>query len=151
MPIAYGAGRLGDCGNLCRQAGMKKPLIVTDKGSKNLPFINALQQHLTEAGLPSAIYADISPNPRDAEIAAGKTQYQQGQHDGIIALGGGNGMDAGKAICLTANNDIDIADFDYNKRARCLRIQRVSAIDLYSEHRRHWCRNRKHGDDYRHR
>jgi len=115
VPIAYGPGRLAGIAGFCRTAGMTCPLIVTDRGSGDLPFIGALQGYLTDAGLSHALYSNISPNPRDDEIAAGRAQFRAGGHDGVIAIGGGSGMDGGKAVALVANNDIDLWAFEYEQ------------------------------------
>ncbi len=115
IPIAYGPGRLKEIGRMCSTIGMTRPLIVTDRESRDLPFIAELVGYLEANGLPSNIYADISPNPRDREIAAGREMFRRGDHDGIIAIGGGSGMDGGKAIALVANNDLDLWSFEYEK------------------------------------
>ncbi len=60
-----------------------------------------------------ALFFDISPNPKDDEIAKGCSKFQSGHHDAIIAIGGGSAMDGGKAICLTANNNLDLWDFEW--------------------------------------
>jgi len=114
VPIAYGPGRLKELASLCAQAGMRNPLIVTDRGSRDLPFIADAQTYLQAGGMGAGLYASISPNPRDDEIAAGKTAYRNGGHDGIVAIGGGSGMDGGKAVCLVANNDLDLFAFNYD-------------------------------------
>ena len=89
VPIAYGPGRLKEFGTLCANAGMTRPLIITDRGSRDLPFI-----------------ADISPNPREDEVAAGRTLFRNGRHDGIIAIGGVSGREGGKAVCRTLRHSL---------------------------------------------
>ncbi len=115
VPIAYGPGRLAEIGQRCADMGLSNPLIVTDRSSRDLPFIAQLQQYLAEADLRSGLFFEISPNPRDDEIGAGRAMFVDGQHDAIIAIGGGSAMDGGKSICLTANNDIDLWAFEFEQ------------------------------------
>ena len=107
VPIAYGPGRFSELGKHCVREGISNPLIVTDRGSKYLPFVEEAQNFLSYEGLTSAIFSDISPNPREEEIIIGKKAYNLGSHDAVIAIGGGSAMDGGKSICLIAHNDID--------------------------------------------
>ena len=111
--IAYGPGRLGEIGQHCAALGLRNPLIVTDKGSRDLPFISRLQRVLSDAGVSAGLFSEISPNPRDDEIGAGRDKFRSGNHDAIIAIGGGSAMDGGKAICLTARNDRDLWEFEW--------------------------------------
>ena len=115
VPIAYGPGRLAETGQKCVALGVCNPLIVTDRGSRELSFVSRLVDFLSEAGLTSAVFSGISPNPIDSEISFGRAAYLSGNHDAIIAIGGGSAMDGAKAICLTANNDIDLWDFEFEQ------------------------------------
>ena len=115
IPIAYGPGRINEISEICQSLSINNPLIVTDKSSQDLPFISQLIDLLNKAGLTSDIFSEISPNPRDDEISVGSSYYKSGDHDAVIAIGGGSAMDGAKAICLTANNDIPLWDFEWEK------------------------------------
>jgi len=115
VPIRYGPHRIREIAEICQQQNMSSPLIVTDQGSANLPFVDAMQKDLTAAGMSPGLFSEISPNPRDKDIFAGREAFRNGGHDGVIALGGGSGMDGGKAISLLAYNDSDIWAFEYEK------------------------------------
>jgi alcohol dehydrogenase class IV len=113
VPIAYGPGRLSEIGPRCIALGLKNPLIVTDTGSRDLPFIQQLRAYLRASGLSSGLFSNISPNPRDTEIGAGKQMFHAGQHDAIIAIGGGSAMDGAKSICLICNTETDLWAFEF--------------------------------------
>ena len=115
VPIAYGPGRFSEIGTYCSENKINNPLIVTDSGSVDLPFIDKLAEILKKSKINSGIYSKISPNPRDDEIASGKKLFNDNNHDAIIAIGGGSAMDGGKSICLTANNEIELFDFEWEK------------------------------------
>ncbi|MDM7931496.1 iron-containing alcohol dehydrogenase [Tabrizicola sp.] len=115
VPIAYGPGRLAEIGQRCIGLGIRNPLIVTDHGSRDLPFIALLHSLLQDAGLKAALFSDISPNPIDGEIETGRAAFLAGSHDAIIAIGGGSAMDGAKAICLMARNDLDLWAFEYEQ------------------------------------
>ena len=115
VPIFYGPGRISDIGSICKNLDIRNPLIVTDRGSSKLSFIQELRSLLSKNGISSEVFFEISPNPIGDEIGAGCNAYRDGKHDSIIGIGSGSGMDGAKAICLTVNNDIDLWAFDYNK------------------------------------
>lgn len=115
VPIAYGPGRLMEIGEKCSLLGIKNPLIVTDKGSADLPFIEKLETYLSKSNISFASFKKISPNPLDTDIAAGKQLFLDGNHDAVIAIGGGSAMDGGKGICMTAKNSHDLWDFEFEK------------------------------------
>ena len=115
IPIAYGPGRLNDIAEFCKKSEISKPLIITDKGSKELPFISRLVGLLESASIQNNLFYGISPNPRDDEINAGCNAYRRGNHDGIIAIGGGSALDGAKAIGMTVNSGVNLWDFEYRK------------------------------------
>ena len=115
VPIAYGPGRFSEIGTYCSESKITNPLIVTDSGSVDLPFIDNLVEILKKSKINSGIYSKISPNPRDDEIASGKKLFNDNNHDEILAIGCGTAMHGGKSNCLTANNEIELFDFEWEK------------------------------------
>ena len=115
VPITYGPRRLEEIASQCQALGITRPLVVTDQGSRDLPFVQRLLDLLSRAQMVCALFAGISPNPRDDEIGAGRAAFLAGNHDAVIAIGGGSAMDGGKSICLTAWHDIDLWAFEYEQ------------------------------------
>jgi len=110
--IRFGAGRISEIGAACAAAGQKKPLLVTDKGLANLPITLATLDLMEAAGLGRAIFADVDPNPTEVNAEAGIKAYRDGGHDGVIAFGGGSGLDLGKLVAFMAGQTRPIWDFE---------------------------------------
>lgn len=106
--IKFGNGRIKELPTLCLELGMQSPLIITDPGLINFPFFKNIQHMLPEAG----VFYDIKANPNGKNISDGIAAFKQGQHDGIIAIGGGSALDAGKAIALMAWQTKSIWQFE---------------------------------------
>lgn len=115
IPITYGPGTVSRIARACHASGMRRPLVVTDQGSHELPFVQEALTRLKSEDINADLFSEVSPNPRDTEIQAGRARFREGNHDGIVAIGGGSGLDAGKAICLIANNDVALLDFEFEK------------------------------------
>lgn len=107
-----GAGRIREIAAVCRGHGIERPLLVTDTGSAGLHFTAEVMGLLQDVGLAVALFSDVPSNPTDASIEVGAVAYREGKHDGVIALGGGSGLDAGKAIALLAGQTRPLADFE---------------------------------------
>lgn len=114
VPLRLGPGRLSEVGAYCLAAGFSAPLIVTDRGSRDLPFIARAHDILSAEGLRPQIFAEVSPNPTDRDALAGKKVFETGRHDAIIAIGGGSAMDAAKAISLIAGHNTPLWSFDFD-------------------------------------
>ncbi len=110
--IRFGAGRLRELADVCHAAGITRPLLVTDRGLAPLPVTEQALCVLDNAGLGRAVFSDVDPNPDDNNAAAGVACYHAGGHDGIIAFGGGSGLDLGKVVALMAGQTRPIWDFE---------------------------------------
>ena len=98
--IIVGAGRVAELPVLCNDLGISNPLLVTDPGIANLPMMQSIKNICAQSNLPIVVFSQIKPNPTGQNIEDGVTTYLAGDHDGIVALGGGSALDAGKAIGL---------------------------------------------------
>ena len=110
--IRFGAGRIAELPEACAAAGIKKPLLVTDKGLASLPITAAALDLMDAAGLGRAMFADVDPNPTEINLAAGVAAYKAGGHDGVIAFGGGSGLDLGKAVAFMAGQTRPVWDYE---------------------------------------
>jgi len=110
--VSVGAGRITELPMICFERGMRNPMLVTDPGLANLSLVQDVLTCCHEEGLGISCFSAIKPNPTGANIEAGIAAYLQGQHDGIIALGGGSSLDAGKAIAVAANQHCSLWDLE---------------------------------------
>ncbi len=110
--IKFGAGRIKELGSAAKAAGMMRPLLVTDPVVAKLPITQQALQSLEGAGLAAKVFCDIKPNPIAANITAGVAALKVGGHDGVIAFGGGSGLDAGKVIAFMAGQTRPMWDFE---------------------------------------
>lgn len=110
--IKMGAGRIRELADHCKALGMKKPLLVTDRGLATMPITQKALDVLEAGGLGRAIFADVDPNPNDKNLAAGVRAFKEGGHDGVVAFGGGSGLDLGKCVAFMAGQTRPVWDFE---------------------------------------
>ncbi|MGO4914658.1 iron-containing alcohol dehydrogenase [Pseudogemmobacter sp. W21_MBD1_M6] len=110
--IKFGAGRVAELPAACAAAGMKKPLLVTDKALSTLPITAQALGILDAAGLGHAVFSDVDPNPNEVNLAAGLAVYAAGGHDGVVAFGGGSALDLGKLIAFMSGQTRPVWDFE---------------------------------------
>lgn len=110
--IKFGAGRINEIGEACASAGISQPLLVTDRGLANLPVTAHVLDLIETAGLGRAIFCDVDANPSDINLAAGVRAFRSGGHDGVIAFGGGSGLDIGKLVALMAGQTRPVWEFE---------------------------------------
>ncbi len=110
--IRFGAGRIAEIADACRAAGMSKPLLVTDRGLAGLPITQATLDLLDAGGLGRALFAEVDPNPNENNLEAGLAAYRDGGHDGVVAFGGGSGLDLGKIVAFMCGQSGPVWDFE---------------------------------------
>ncbi|GGF34133.1 alcohol dehydrogenase [Youhaiella tibetensis] len=110
--VRFGAGRIAELPEALKAAGISKPLLVTDAGLANLPVTARVVKIIEDAGIPVAVFADVKPNPIAANVNAGIAVLRAGGHDGVIAFGGGSGLDTGKVIAFMAGQTRPMWDFE---------------------------------------
>lgn len=110
--IKFGAGRIAELGDVCKSAGIARPLVVTDADLAKLPMVRDALQRLLDAGLGAALYSQVTANPVARNVTDGVKAYREGKHDGVIAFGGGSALDAGKAIAFMSGQTRPLWDFE---------------------------------------
>ena len=110
--VRFGAGRISELGEACAAAGISRPLLVTDRGLAGLSITDRAREIMATAGLGDALFAEVDPNPNETNLAAGVAAYQAGGHDGVIAFGGGSGLDLGKMVAFMAGQNRPVWDFE---------------------------------------
>jgi alcohol dehydrogenase class IV len=105
--IWFGAGRIADLPAACKEAGIARPLLVTDPGLAKTAMV---RDAAASIGAPG--FAEIKGNPVEKNVVDGIAAFRAGGHDGIVAMGGGSALDAGKVIAFMAGQTRPIWDFE---------------------------------------
>ncbi len=110
--MRFGAGRISEIAEACAAAGITKPLLVTDKGLADMDITTRTLDLLEAAGLGRAMFSDVDPNPNEKNVADGLKIYRDGGFDGVVAFGGGSGLDLGKTLAFMAGQTRPLWDFE---------------------------------------
>ena len=110
--VRFGPGRIAELPEACRTLGIERPLLVTDPTLAQHVSGHRVLEIVRAADLAVDLFADVRPNPTAANVAAGVEAFRAGRHDGVIALGGGSGLDAAKAVAFMAGQTRPIWDFE---------------------------------------
>ena len=107
--VWFGVDRSKEIQKACDTLGIKNPLIVTDPGLLQTSIIDEINRGLSSH---TQIYSDVQGNPTGSNVTNGVKVFLEGSHDGVIAIGGGSGMDAGKGIAFLAHQSKPLWDFE---------------------------------------
>ena len=127
-----GQNRVKDLSNACQNLKIKKPLFVTDKDLAGSSMVKNILSELEDNLNEINIFSNFSGNPIGENVEEGVIEFKKFKCDGVIAFGGGSGLDVGKAIAFMSGQKRKIWDFedigDYWKRADEKNIAPIIAI-----------------------
>ncbi len=130
--IWVGENRINELSEACSNLNIKKPLFVTDKDLINLDMVKHIILDLKKKFNNLSVFSDFSGNPFGENVSDGVLVFKKNECDGVIAFGGGSGLDVGKAIAFMSAQSRPIWDFedigDYWKRAENKNIAPIVAI-----------------------
>ena len=109
--IHFGAGARSLAGQHLHELGLRRPLIVTDKGLAALPLIGELKAELVSAGLVVAVYGGVFGNPTGSQVMNGAAAYKAHEADCVIGVGGGAALDVAKVVGLLATHPGDVMEY----------------------------------------
>ena len=110
--VRFGAGRIGELAEACKELGMARPLLVTDPALAKLAMVTDAVGACASAGLGIALFCDVRPNPVARNVEHGVRAFRDGGHDGVVAFGGGSALDVGKTVAFMAGQTRPIWDFE---------------------------------------
>ncbi|MEM6887744.1 MAG: iron-containing alcohol dehydrogenase [Pseudomonadota bacterium] len=110
--VRFGAGRIAEIGGACVAAGIRRPLLVTDRSLAEMEITQRALGILENEGMGRAMFARVDPNPSAGNLMDGLSLYREGAFDGVIAFGGGSALDLGKCIAFMAGQTRPVWDFE---------------------------------------
>jgi len=110
--IWVGENRIKDLGEACRKLNINKPLLVTDNGLAKSNIILDAVSSLTKENIAVQVYSNVVGNPTGTNVVEGVEFFKKNKCNGVIAFGGGSGLDVGKAIAFMSGQTLSIWDFE---------------------------------------
>lgn len=111
-PIKFGIDRIHELVEFINELGIKNPLIVTDPQFREIDQFNSIVENLTKSEIQLSIFSEIKGNPTGQNINDGVEVFLKDKNDGVIAIGGGSSLDAGKAIAFMSKQKENIWYFE---------------------------------------
>ncbi len=110
--VWFGEGRIKDLHIACKNLGIKKPLFVTDKNLAKTDLVKKVIEDSSIKSLSINVFSNIKGNPVGSNVDEGVEVFKKSNHDGVIAFGGGSGLDVGKAVAFMSAQTRSIWDFE---------------------------------------
>ena len=109
--VVFGPGSLNKLGELARELGDTRVLLVTDPGLEEAGHPQRAMESLREAGLEGFLFDGVEQNPTDKHVEAGVAFARPFKIDLIVSVGGGSSMDCAKGINFILSNGGTMADY----------------------------------------
>jgi alcohol dehydrogenase len=109
--VVFGTGVLAQLGNLAREIGGTRALVVTDPGLEEAGHPQRAVQFLAEAGMETFVFDQVEQNPTNKHVEAGVAFAGPRRIDLIVSVGGGSAMDCAKGINFVLSNGGAIRDY----------------------------------------
>ncbi|MGH9395580.1 MAG: iron-containing alcohol dehydrogenase [Terriglobia bacterium] len=106
----FGAGALAQLGDEIAHLGIRRPLLVTDRGVVYAGIIERVTGAAKSVSF--AIFDGVSPNPTEQNVVEGIECYRRERCDGIVAVGGGSPLDAAKVVRLGVTHPLPLEQYD---------------------------------------
>ncbi len=130
--VWVGENRIKDLPEACKNLNISRPLFVTDKDLINLDMTKKIILEIKKKFSNLVIFSNFSGNPIGENVEEGVLEFKKKKCDGVIAFGGGSGLDVGKAIAFMSGQSRPIWDFEdigvYWKRADEKNIAPIIAV-----------------------
>ena len=110
--VWFGEGRVNDLYIGCKNLNITSPLLVTDQDLVKTDLVKKIISDNNLKKLSMKIFSQVKGNPVGSNVEEGVKAFKEGHHNGVIALGGGSGLDVGKAIAFMAAQTKPIWDFE---------------------------------------
>ena len=107
-----GENRVKDLSSACKALNVKKPLLVTDNGLSQSDIVKNALSNLNKDGIAVELFSNVVGNPTGKNVTEGVECYKKNSCDGVIAFGGGSGLDVGKAVAFMSGQSLPIWDFE---------------------------------------
>jgi alcohol dehydrogenase class IV len=107
-----GENRINDIAEACKNLGITKPLFVTDNGLAETDIVKNTLKILKDNQISVELYFNVVGNPTGTNVTEGANYFNENSCDGVIAFGGGSGLDVGKAIAFMSGQTLPLWDFE---------------------------------------
>lgn len=111
VKVVFGAGKLNEAGGYVKQYGSKALIVTTGPFFKQNGLVDRVQKILSESGVQSELFYEVSPNPFSTQVDAGAQFGKKFGCDVVIGLGGGSAIDAAKGIAVAIGHDAPIWNY----------------------------------------